>query len=154
MNPINSFTGEHRFLSNFWPVEVEMDFAIYPSVEHAYQAAKTFRPDTRMIFQDFSLTAGDAKRLARKIVIRPDWEDSKLAVMTMLVSQKFMFHPELGAKLCATRGRDLIEGNTWNDTFWGVCNGFGKNHLGEILMEIRATLLGQWDKIYTQELLV
>ena len=32
---------------------------------------------------------------------------------------------------------ELIEENWWNDTFWGVCRGVGKNHLGQILMKIR-----------------
>ena len=36
----------------------------------------------------------------------------------------------------------LEEGNTWNDTFWGVHlkNGQGQNHLGRILMKIRTEL--------------
>ncbi len=32
---------------------------------------------------------------------------------------------------------ELVEGNWWNDTFWGVCNGEGQNNLGKILMKIR-----------------
>ncbi len=32
---------------------------------------------------------------------------------------------------------ELIEGNHWNDTFWGICNGNGENNLGKILMKIR-----------------
>ena len=34
-------------------------------------------------------------------------------------------------------GKELVEGNTWNDTLWGVCEGKGRNILGIILMEIR-----------------
>lgn len=32
------------------------------------------------------------------------------------------------------------EGNTWGDKFWGVCDGEGENHLGKLLMEVRAEL--------------
>jgi predicted NAD-dependent protein-ADP-ribosyltransferase YbiA (DUF1768 family) len=32
---------------------------------------------------------------------------------------------------------ELIEGNWWGDTYWGVCNGVGENHLGKLLMKIR-----------------
>ncbi len=32
---------------------------------------------------------------------------------------------------------EIVERNTWNDTFWGVCKGKGENHLGILLMEIR-----------------
>ena len=38
---INRFDGEFAFLSNFWECEVEFDGIVFPSVEHAYQAAKT-----------------------------------------------------------------------------------------------------------------
>lgn len=36
--PVTSFWGGS---SNFAPVEVDLDAKTYPSVEHAYQAAKT-----------------------------------------------------------------------------------------------------------------
>ena len=39
-----------------------------------------------------------------------------------------------------TNNEELIEGNTWNDTYWGVCNGRGQNHLGKILMKVRSLL--------------
>lgn len=35
---------------------------------------------------------------------------------------------------------ELIEGNYWHDTYWGVCEGVGENHLGKLLMEIRNEL--------------
>lgn len=37
---IDQFTGEHRFLSNFWPCEVQYANLTFPSVENAYQACK------------------------------------------------------------------------------------------------------------------
>ena len=43
-------------------------------------------------------------------------------------------------KLLGTGDTYLEEGNTWNDTFWGVCNGVGENNLGRILMEVREEL--------------
>ena len=38
---INDFRGEYRWLSNFHLVDVEWQGHIFPSTEHAYQAAKT-----------------------------------------------------------------------------------------------------------------
>ncbi|GAH15684.1 unnamed protein product, partial [marine sediment metagenome] len=38
---IQEFQGEYRFLSSFYPAEVELDGVTYPTVEHAFQAAKT-----------------------------------------------------------------------------------------------------------------
>ena len=40
-------------------------------------------------------------------------------------------------KLLKTGNQELVEGNTWNDTYWGRCKGRGSNHLGKILMRIR-----------------
>jgi predicted NAD-dependent protein-ADP-ribosyltransferase YbiA (DUF1768 family) len=59
--------------------------------------------------------------------------------MYKIVKAKFEQHPELAAKLKALTG-EIVEENTWNDRFWGVCNGFGSNHLGKILMRIREEL--------------
>lgn len=38
---IDRFSGEYRFLSNFYLAEVELDGEVYPTVEHAFQAAKS-----------------------------------------------------------------------------------------------------------------
>ena len=44
------------------------------------------------------------------------------------------------ANLLATGKATLVEGNSWGDTFWGVCRGKGKNMLGKILMRVRKRL--------------
>lgn len=46
--------------------------------------------------------------------------------------------------LLATGSEELIQGNTWNDTFWGVNHQHpkGLNHLGRILMDVRSQLRG------------
>ena len=49
---ISSFTGDYSFLSNFHPAEVSLDDINYPSVEHAYQAAKTLNKEERKPFHD------------------------------------------------------------------------------------------------------
>lgn len=56
---------------------------------------------------------------------------------------KFTQHEFLKEALLATGDSELIEGNTWRDYFWGVCNGKGQNKLGKILMRIRAELRNQ-----------
>lgn len=48
--------------------------------------------------------------------------------------------PELKEMLLATGDEELVEGNYWHDTIWGVCDGVGENHLGKMLMEIREDL--------------
>ena len=80
-------------------------------------------------------------RLGRRIELRPDWEEVKIEIMRQVLKSKFTHNPELREKLIATGNTELIEGNNWNDRFWGVCRGVGKNHLGKLLMEIRAELV-------------
>jgi ribA/ribD-fused uncharacterized protein len=139
MSEIREFSGDHRFLSNFQPINVEYEGAMYPSVEHAYQAAKTLDPEERDIIRS-SGSASMAKKLGRHVKVREDWEHIKIAVMTELVYKKFLASEELTSKLLDTRDAALVEGNWWGDRFWGVCNGVGYNHLGRILMAVRKSL--------------
>lgn len=132
---IDSFTDKYHFLSNFYPCTIEYQRLDYPSVEHAYQAAKSKDQSVRLSIRDAS-SAKDAKRKGRRIKLRDDWEKIKLKVMLKLVRIKFQ-QPTLRKKLLATGDAVLIEGNWWGDKFWGVCNGAGENHLGKILMRVR-----------------
>lgn len=135
---ISEFQGKYRFLSNFWPAKVTLDNIEYPSVEHAYQAAKTLDKSYRQkIFNCKS--PGEAKRLGKRSPLRGDWEEVKISIMTELLTQKFS-HKHLELLLLETGEADLIEGNTWGDIYWGVCRGTGKNYLGKILVTLRETL--------------
>lgn len=142
---ITSFTGPHAFLSNFYPVQVMLDGIDYPSVEHAYQAAKTVWADERMRVRK-CVRAVDAKRMGKRVTMRPDWEQVKLQVMEDLLRQKFKGHEHLRKWLSDTGAVQIIEGNWWGDTFWGVCKGKGTNHLGRLLMEVRDHVRGSVDK--------
>lgn len=137
---IKEFQKEHRFLSNFYPSEVWLDGITYPTVEHAYQAAKTMIPAERGRIQGAS-SPGKAKIRGREITLRLDLEDVKVFIMTDLVTQKFTGPKNFGLReqLLATGDQVLQEGNLWHDTFWGVDlrTGKGENRLGKILMEIR-----------------
>ncbi len=141
MEAIWQFKDEYRWLSNFWPCRIEMDGEIYPSVEHAYQAAKSLRPYERQKVREAE-TPGLAKRLGKTLTIRPDWEEVKIKVMLSLVRQKFTRDPELQRKLLETGDTLLFEGNYWGDRFWGIDLKTleGENHLGKILMRVREEL--------------
>ncbi len=132
---IDKFAGKYRWLSNFWGAEVQYDGVAYPTTEHAFQAAKTENLGQRRHVRKAS-GPQEAKRLGRQVTLRPEWESMKDEVMLDLNRQKFR-DPELRAKLLATGDATLVEGNYWNDTYWGVCRGKGKNRLGKILMRVR-----------------
>lgn len=138
MNKINSFRGKYYFLSNMYPVPVTFENMTYSCAESAFQAAKCSDPADRKKF--IFLNGYEAKKLGRRVNLRKDWESVKLNIMYQCVKSKFANNPDLKSELLNTKNAILIEGNTWNDTFWGVCNGIGENHLGKILMQIRDEL--------------
>ena len=145
---ITKFDGDHFFLSNFFPAPLEFEGMMFKTSEHAFQAMKTEDLDERRWVAD-QQTAGQAKRAGelladvasflrgRKITLRPDWNEIRVDVMENIVREKFRQNPHLIDELIATGSEDLIEGNNWNDTFWGVCSGNGANWLGRILMKLR-----------------
>ena len=133
---INSFRGEYWWLSNFWPCQVYLDGDSYNSVEAAYVAAKTVIPELRQQIQRIK-RPGDVKRFGRTLPLRSDWEQVKVPIMLYLLQQKFVKGSELGDKLIATKPHEIVEGNTWGDTFWGVSRGQGLNTLGKLLMQVR-----------------
>lgn len=136
MNRIEGFHNEFEFLSNFVPARVILDGVAYSTVEHAYQAAKSLDLNERIIIQK-ARGPGQAKKLGQLLTCREDWETVKEHVMFELLIQKFSKSPFL-EQLLATGDAYLEETNWWKDTFWGVCNGKGKNRLGHLLMEIRS----------------
>lgn len=139
MTEIKGFFGQYRFLSNFWPAPINVNGKTYPTSEHAYQALKTTNDQDHERIR-LCQTPAESKKLVRSMKANPQWDAVKLEVMEQLIRAKFTQNPSLAANLKATGSAHLEETNTWNDTFWGVCNGKGKNHLGQILMKIRSEL--------------
>ena len=140
---IKEFRGDYRFLSNFCPCKIEYEGKTYLSVEHAYQAAKTINDVERAYFSGHNLTPSKAKELGRIITLRDGWDSIKLKVMEDLVRYKFNHNETLKKALLETKDEELQEGNWWGDLYWGVDlkTGIGENHLGKILMRIRAELI-------------
>jgi hypothetical protein len=136
---IDRFHGEHGWLSNFQSASIRVGDIVFPTVEHAYVAAKSEIPFSPIDLEWFiGLSAGKVKRVGRKLDLRADWDNIKLTVMLDLTKIKYSaVNPELRDLLIATGDQELIEGNHWNDTFWGVCDGVGCNWLGHIIMGVR-----------------
>ncbi len=137
---IDNFRGEYFFLSNFFSASVEWEGLTYLNSEAAFQAAKVLTMEERLQF--VYLDPSRAKRKGRQVKLRADWEQVKYGIMEEIVRAKFTQNAELGKKLIATGDAELIEGNIWGDTCWGIDlrNGKGSNYLGRILMKVRAEL--------------
>jgi ribA/ribD-fused uncharacterized protein len=133
---ITEFDHDTAFLSNFAPSPVVWEGVAFPTVEHAFQAAKTLDPVERRRIAALPHPA-DAKAAGRRVALRPDWEAVKTDIMAALLALKFS-DPQLRAQLLATGEADLIEGNHWFDRVWGQCPlGVGENRLGRLLMAER-----------------
>lgn len=138
---IRGFKGPNRWLSNFWPcLIIDNQGLTYRSVEHAYQATK-FEYGSEMFEKIRTAdTPAQAKKLGKSPGKRDDFDDIKEHLMYRLLKQKFHPETELARWLNDTGNQDIIEENKWGDTFWGVCNGEGKNVLGKLLMQVREEL--------------
>ena len=139
MRTINAFTGDYEFLHNYFPHPVQYEGILYPTNEHAFQAAKTLDVALRKKIASCE-TPGKAKALGNRIPIRSDWEAVKTGIMEELCRLKFS-DPILKERLIATVGCYLIVGNHWGDTCWGMVNGNGENRLGKILMTLRDDII-------------
>jgi ribA/ribD-fused uncharacterized protein len=158
--PITSFTGPYAWLSNFHRLATPITYngLAFINVEAAYQAQKTLVEVERLAISKM-YTAMAAKQAGKHVKLRADWETVKVAVMAELIALKF--DPEqqtpLAVKLYETGARELVEGNTWCDVFWGECRckehvirdgesdrvtgrGTGENWLGRILETVREGL--------------
>jgi predicted NAD-dependent protein-ADP-ribosyltransferase YbiA (DUF1768 family) len=145
---IYQFQQENRWLSNFWPCNVilpgenglpDMEF---DNVEKAYVAWKTLDAATRSKIQN--MTPGEAKKLSHtpEFALRSPYTDEmRVNAMEILVAQKFSErNPDLLDKLLETKNDIIAEGNVHGDAFFGIdlVKGYGLNHLGRIIMNIRA----------------
>ena len=139
---IDRFNIDYKFLSNFQASTFFYDGKRYATVEHAYQAMKSTDPIEQEKIRN-AVSPSQAKKFGKNVQLRGDWENIKVDVMRELLEIKFQ-NPFLRHKLIATGDATLIEGNTWGDTYWGVCKGVGENVLGKLLMELR-------DKINEEE---
>ena len=137
---IKEFQGEYRYLSNFYPCEIEYEGIVFDSVEKAYQSAKT---NDFGIREEISLlnSPGKAKRFFknRSEDVREDWNRVNLGIMRELLHKKFVENDYFRRKLLSTGNSEIQEGNSWGDKFFGVDleTGEGQNLLGRMIMDIR-----------------
>ena len=122
--------------------EIEFEGLVYPSTEHAYQAAKFSDTVNRTQVRDLEKPAM-ARKAGVKATVPANWHtERKFQVMKEVLAYKFTKHEDLRQKLLDTKNIELVEGNGWHDNDWGSCfcedcGNQGNNYLGKMLMEIR-----------------
>jgi N-glycosidase YbiA len=116
----------------------------WTTVEHYYQAHKF--SGTKFEHLMAQIQAAPTPELAAKIgrnpayQIHPDWDRGKCELMYRAVWQKFSTHLDIQQILLDTLDAEIIEDSPV-DYFWGCgIEKNGANHLGRILMRVRADL--------------
>ena len=149
LSRIDSFTGYFDFMHNNFQTPVYYDGILYPSVTHAYHAARSSDEVTRR-----AILNSETFQILGNIAIRIEdplgWQEKKVKVMEQLIRDKFRRSKELQDKLRMTENRELVmtyQEEKKNNLYWGVVKGKGQNQLGRILMKIRDDLLQ--DKVPT-----
>ena len=129
------FRNNYYFLSNMFPCRINYNGKTYKCVESAFQAQKDLSSDLN--FEE--IDGFTAKKYGRRVNLRKDWDNVKIRIMKEILIAKFTQNPILLIKLKEIT-EPIIEENTWNDTFWGVCNNKGYNNLGRLLEEVKIEL--------------
>ena len=130
------FDGEKHNLKEIFP-QFKFDGLKYASAEHLYQSLKATNDYDKELIRTARSSAA-AKKIAKTVFCRVDWDSVKVEAMRLTLYLKFHQNSQLLLQLINTGKTPLIEKNWWGDKFWGVCNGVGENWLGRLLMELRA----------------
>lgn len=139
---ITALTGKYRFLANEIACMISYENESYPSVAHAFHAAKTLDLTIRAKIKK-ATRFYEVRQLGRDANPRPDWKEVRLSIMEDLLRQKFNY-PEFKKVLLSTGNEILINGNSRGETFWGAIRvehkWVGENNLGKLLTKIREEL--------------
>ena len=134
---INRFNAEFDFLSNRFTCQFVWQGLKYSNAEAAFQSSKFVDEKQRKVFCNCS--ADKAALKGRELVPSADWEKKRLLIMESILTAKFKQNPSLMKRLVETGNKRLVNGNSKQETFWGVdlYSWQGENLLGKILMTIR-----------------
>ncbi len=130
--------------SNFSPHAIWLQGKLWPTSEHYYQAQKFVGTSQEELCEKIrqTPTPEQAAAIGRNPLypVRHDWEAVKCQVMYEAVLTKFQSYADLQQTLLGTGDRLIVE-NSPIDAFWGCgADGCGKNHLGQVLMQVRQFL--------------
>ena len=134
--------GSYVF-DNFAPFQVEWRGKLWPTSEHAYQAAHFIDTHPKLAEK---VRAAKSPREASDFANahadkdRPDWKDVKLSVMEEICLCKLRQHAYIRQVLLDTGNRQLVEMSP-HDAFWGWGpDKNGRNELGKVWMRLRDKL--------------
>ena len=138
------FLGGWYVFDNFAPFPVEWRGKLYPTAEHAYQAAHFIdkNPDlAEQVRQTLSPREASDFANLNSYQDDPAWKDKRLVIMEELVRNKIEQHPYVKQILLESQDKDIVEMND-DDAFWGWGQDHkGENNLGKIWMKLRSEII-------------
>jgi ribA/ribD-fused uncharacterized protein len=130
-------------LCNFSSFQVEWRGRLWPTSEHAYQAAHFLETAPDLAEQIYTVrSAHEAYKIAKANSDKAaeNWEDIKESVMLDICRHKLQQHDYVQQKLLET-GDALIVEDSPKDSFWGWGpDRKGCNALGKVWMQLRDEL--------------
>lgn len=130
-------------LCNFSSFQVEWRGRLWPTLEHAYQAAHFFETAPDLAEEIYTMrSAHEAYKIAKANGDKAPlgWHDAKESVMIDICRHKLEQHEYVRQKLLET-GDALIVEDSPKDSFWGWGpDRGGRNALGKIWMQLRTEL--------------
>ena len=115
------YPKEFSVFDNFSAYQIEYDGFLWPTSEHAYQAARFKDVSPHIVdFIKNAKSAHDAQKIARDYRSQqiPDWDNRKKEVMKEIIRHKLDQHSYVLEKLLKTGDRIIIE-DSWRDSEWG-----------------------------------
>jgi len=142
-NPIGFYEREFFVFSNFSSFQVEWHGRLWPTSEHAYQAAHFFETAPGLVEQIFNCRSAHAAfKLAKANGDKApkNWEEIKVSIMEDICRHKLTQHLYVRRKLRQTGNRPLVEDSPY-DACWGWGEDrTGRNELGQVWMRLRTEL--------------
>lgn len=128
---------------NFAPFQIEWRGKLYPTAEHAYQAAHFLETKPELaekVRQCRSPREASDFANDNKAHDDPEWKEKKLSIMQEIVRAKLEQHPFIHKTLLDSGEMEIIEMND-DDEYWGWGkNHDGQNNLGKIWMSLRSEI--------------
>ena len=134
------FLSGNYVFDSYAPFQIEWRGKLWPTAEHAFQAAHFFDTNPELAEQvRLTKSPREADDFANenKQFDDPNWREKRVAIMEEIVRAKHDQHQLIQDTLRETGNKPIVETND-NDAFWGWgSDGNGENTLGKIWMKLR-----------------
>lgn len=142
---VGCYEREFYTFSNFSSFQVEWRGQLWPTSEHAYQAAHFFETAPELAASIHAMhSAHEAFVTAKENgdKTRKDWEAVKIGIMEDICRHKLAQHEYVRTQLLKTADVLIVEDSPV-DSFWGWgADRKGRNELGKVWMRLRDELRG------------